>query len=250
MEQSVEKKFKQHSNAKRLVFGVLIMCLGAVLLTNNLGLLPWELKNIIFSLPMLAIAIGLLSLSGKNSFTGIILIFIGIFFLIPEIFTFTFGFTHLFWPVLLIAIGLVIIFRHSFGIAGHMHAVRIKDAFSEKKTSDDCIEEVNIFGGSKQRFMSQNFKGGRITSIFGGSELDLTQSKLAEGTNILELVCIFGGSSIIVPPDWHIRSEVVSILGGFADKRHINTNTASKEKDRELIIKGVAILGGGEVKSY
>jgi predicted membrane protein len=248
MEQNEEIKFKKHSKSKKLVFGVLIVCLGTFLLTDNLGLLPWEMKSIVFSWQMFLIAIGILSLFGRNSFTGIILIFIGAFFLIPEIFAFSFNFTRLFWPVLLIAIGLVMIFRHGLGLSGHIHATRFNNFHAEKKTADDYIDEVNIFGGSKQRYMSQNFKGGKITSIFGGSELDLTQSSLAEGTNVLELVCIFGGSSIIVPSDWHIRSEVVSILGGFADKRHVTASTSVK--DRELVIKGVAILGGGDVKSY
>jgi len=197
---------------------------------------------------MLLIAIGCMNLfSRKGYFGGLIMILIGFFFLIPEIHFFSFDFTRLFWPILLIAIGLLIIFRRSIGSGMNHKYVHCKN--NPTSNGDGYIDEVNIFGGSKQQNVSQNFCGGKITAVFGGSELDLSRAKLAEGVNVLDMVCIFGGTVIIVPSDWHVRTEVVSILGGFADKRH-NIPTAAVTRDRELIIKGVTIFGGGEIKSY
>jgi predicted membrane protein len=245
MERYYENHRGRHSKPRKLAFGMIVLVLGALLLADNLGMMPWGFKSIVFSWQMLLIGIGVLNLFGRHSFTGVILIFIGGFFLLPEIFAFTFSFSKLFWPILLIMIGILIIFRHTLGFNRYDRYKDIPNKPTEDNT-EGFIDEVNIFGGSKQRYMSQSFKGGKITSIFGGSEIDLTQAQLAEGTNVLEMVCIFGGSAIIVPSDWHVRSEVVSILGGFADKR---INNPAMAHDRQLIIKGVAIFGGGEIKS-
>jgi len=252
------ERYDEHRNrpngSKKLAIGLVILFLGAILLADNFRMLPWGFKSIIFTWQMLLIAIGFINLFSRNNYaTGVILILIGAFFLIPDIVTFPFNFTRLFWPVLLIAVGLLIISRrnitrnHHFN---HRHNHRHFDYQNQpfSNSSDDYMDEVNIFGGSKKSFLSENFKGGKIVSIFGGSEIDLSHAKLAEGTNMLEMICIFGGSSIIIPSDWRVRSDVVSILGGFADKRS-NISDASM-KDRELIIKGVAIFGGGDIKSF
>jgi len=235
------------NNRKKIVLGLIVVFLGIIFLADNFGALPYGLKSIIFTWQMLLIAIGTINLfSRKGYFTGVILILVGFFFLIPEIHLFSFNFARLFWPVLLIAIGFLIITRRGRGFHDHKHFHR--HHVHNYSDTDGYIDEVNIFGGSKQNIVLQNFKGGKITSIFGGSELDFTNAKLAEGTNILDMACIFGGSTIIVPADWHVRTEVVSILGGFADKRkNVQGNVPS---DRQLIIKGVAIFGGGEIKSY
>ena len=95
--------------------------------------------------------------------------------------------------------------------------------------------------------MNQVFKGGKVSNIFGGTEIDLTQATLAEGRNELIIECIFGGVTLIVPSDWKVVLNMSSIMGGFSDKRmYIKESSDS----RILIVKGTAIFGGGEVKSY
>lgn len=94
-----------------------------------------------------------------------------------------------------------------------------------------------------------SFRGGKITSVFGGGTYDLTSAQLAPGINILDQVTIFGGSKLIVPNDWDIKIEVTAIFGGFSDKRgKLPVQTSISEK--KLVIKGVAIFGGGEIISY
>ena len=84
--------------------------------------------------------------------------------------------------------------------------------------------------------------------MFGGSEIDLTQAKLAEGVYTLEVNAIFGGVTVIVPSDWKIELKMTSILGGFTDKRaYIKENP---DPSKVLVIRGSAIFGGGEIKSY
>jgi predicted membrane protein len=113
--------------------------------------------------------------------------------------------------------------------------------------TQDYIDEISIFGGSEKRMTTKNFRGGKITSIFGGSTVDFSDSKLADGQNELDVLSIFGGFKLIVPVDWTIKIEAMSILGGIADKRTRYTDDAS---GKVLIIKGVALFGGGEIKNY
>jgi predicted membrane protein len=245
MEKYCEHRIKP-SKGRKVIFGGIILLIGFIFLLDNIGILSFEIKDVLFTWQMLLIAIGLLSLSGgRNCFPGLIMIIIGSFFLVPHFFDFSFNFTKLLWPIILIIIGLMIIFRRNIGPhhqPPHPPFTRMDD------NVDNLIDEVNVFGGSKRNVVSQSFNGGRITSIFGGTDLDFTNAKLAEGVNVLDMICVFGGASIIIPADWHVRTEVVSILGGFTDKRHNIPTTIDKE--RVLVIKGVAIFGGGEIKSF
>ena len=66
------------------------------------------------------------------------------------------------------------------------------------------IDDVSIFGGGTKIISSDNFKGGNITAIFGGSEINLTGCKLANGDQVIDVLMIFGGSTIIVPKEWNV----------------------------------------------
>ena len=111
--------------------------------------------------------------------------------------------------------------------------------------SRNDIEEIN----SKINETIEVEPAIKKTAIFGGSEINLSRCKLAEGKNIIDVFMIFGGSNIVVPPDWSIKIDVLSIFGGFSDKRQ-NFTDESKKENKELYIKGLAIFGGGEIKNY
>jgi predicted membrane protein len=103
-----------------------------------------------------------------------------------------------------------------------------------------------VFNSIHRVIISDNFRGGNITTLFGGTKLDLTQAKLAPGENVLELTTLFGGANIRVPQNWRVILNVTSIFGGFDDKRfgHYNNEETS---EGILIIKGVTLFGGGEL---
>jgi hypothetical protein len=111
------------------------------------------------------------------------------------------------------------------------------------------LDSVNIFGGLKKNIISKDFQGGEIVTIFGGSELNLTQADVT-GRITLEVTQIFGGIKLIVPPHWRIQSEeLVSIFGGVDDKRPILANPTYDEH-RVLVLRGTNIFGGIDIKSY
>jgi predicted membrane protein len=113
----------------------------------------------------------------------------------------------------------------------------------------DIIDDVAIFGGGTKIITSENFKGGNITAVFGGSEIILKGCKLAEGTNSIDILAVFGGTTIIVPNDWNIVMNVTSIFGGFSNKS-VKDPSAAIDTSKTLIIKGLVVFGGGELKTY
>jgi predicted membrane protein len=241
----MEPNNEKYSNArqmKKYAFGVVIILAGLILLLTNTGFLPYSFKHIFFSWPMLLIAIGLISLFTSESQTpGYILLVIGGVFLLPRILDVDFNVMSLFWPVILIGIGVLILVKRVPRPVHRHHGI-------SRTTEEGYIHEENVFGSSKQRLAHQIFRGGHINCVFGGSELDLSQATLAEGTSELEINTIFGGATLVIPSDWKVVLKTTSILGGFADKRmHIKE---SPDPSRILIIKGSTIFGGGEIKSY
>ena len=88
-----------------------------------------------------------------------------------------------------------------------------------------------------------------MTAIFGGSEIDLTESHLAQGVIEIEVFAMFGGWTLVVPRHWQVKSDVVAVFGGISDKRKA-TADGLKDNTRQLVIKGFVMFGGGEIKSY
>lgn len=108
---------------------------------------------------------------------------------------------------------------------------------------------VNVFSGGDRQIVTDNFSGGNITAVFGGSKIDLTKSRLVPGVSQLEITCVFGGTEIIVPEDWNVVLDITPVLGGFSDERKFSSGRAFDE-GRQLIIKGTVVFGGGDLKSY
>jgi predicted membrane protein len=195
----------------------------------------------VFSWQMLLIVIGVISLlSSENKTPGIVLICVGGFFMIPQLFTDFFRSFNFFWPTLFIVIGIVLL----------LNSKRIGKTLNYTSGSKaDMIDYVNIFSGAERQLITDNFLGGRVTSIFGGGEVDLTRSSLAPGDNVIEITCIFGGTTIIVPENWNVILNVTPILGGFTDSRRIGSDVI-KDTTRSLTVRGTVIFGGGEIKCH
>jgi predicted membrane protein len=231
-----------HLTNNRAIIGVILVIAGLFLVIRNTGFFPDIIDHVVFSWPMLLVTIGLVmtigSSGGKTS--GIIIMAVGAFFLIPLIFRETFHVYNLFWPSIFIIIGVIFIFSKRKGW---------NSVSTEGVVGDDYIDYVNVFSGGERQIVSQNFRGGKVTAIFGGSEIDLTKAKLAPGRSELELACIFGGTTIIVPDEWFVTIEVTPVLGGFGDTRKLVPGR-TVDSDRQLVIKGAVVFGGGEIKSY
>jgi hypothetical protein len=257
---------------KRYLVGVLLVSFGILLVLDNIRYFPDIIPWWFWSWQFLLLVIGVFSLlTSENRRPGIVLIAIGTAFLLlrvlpsslPGIFDFFIDDSGLFWYAILIIIGLALIFRskRNFGL-GNKDGRRSRDtrniafgrgedsveADSEAASSSvDYIDEIAIFGGGDKIVTSDNFRGGKITTVFGGADIILLHSKLAPGINQIEVFSIFGGWTLRVPPNWHVKNEVLAIFGGISDKRYLPEG-AIQDNTRQLIVKGFVMFGGGEIK--
>lgn len=229
---------------KRVLIGALFLLIGAVLTLDNLDILDFDLPRYVFRWHTFLIVIGifLATVREKVGF-GITLIIIGSIFLLDSMadyYWWDYDFRDIFrlWPLVFVAIGASLILKKT----SH------KDY--EKKNIDgdlDFVDELAVFGGAERMVTSKQFKGGKLTSIFGGTDLNLMNANLNHGTNVLDVFILFGGCDIRVPSDMNVKVKVTAIFGGFSDERKmIAENDANNGK--ELIVQGLVLFGGGSVK--
>ncbi len=228
---------------KRIALGGVLILLGGLFLLNSLDIINFRIGHVIFSWPFVMLVIGLFILvNTSKKLTGGILTGLGIFFLVPRIYPQIEYDGGIVIPVLLILFGIFIIFKKRKGSAEGILS-------DDSKVNKDKIDDVAIFGGGSKIISSDSFKGGNITAIFGGSEINLMNCQLAPGDNVIDVLTVFGGTTIIVPKEWNIVVNVTSILGGFSNKS-VRNPAVAVDHSKTLHVKGLAMFGGGEIKTY
>ncbi|MET3113668.1 putative membrane protein [Pedobacter sp. CG_S7] len=229
----------------RVWSGLIILAIGIVFFLKNFGV---NIADWVLSWHMLLIAIGFF-IGVKRNFRGggwLIMVLIGGYFAIEAIGGFNFG--KYYFAVIFIILGLYMIFKPK---TESLRLWKSKSAdtahYEEVIDKNDIIDSVNVFGGSHQKVYSKTFKGGNVLAIFGGCELNLTQADFQD-TITIDVIAFFGGVKIVIPPNWQVKSEVVAIFGGMDDKRAVAPINDGPLKI--VIIKGVAMFGGVEIKNY
>jgi len=226
----------------KIFLGGLLIVVGGLFLLRNFELIDPNISKTLFSYPSILIFIGILSfLNSSKKMVGTLLIAVGGALHISRYYEINFGGFIL--PLILIGFGFMILLKHNRYSSTHFK----NEVSSAEEVREDKLEDISIFGGSSKIFSTDNFRGGTITSIFGGSEINLSGCKLAEGENIIDVIAIFGGTTIIVPKEWNVIVDVFPLFGGFGIKGKRDPMLVV-EKDRVLRIKGVVIFGGGEIK--
>lgn len=236
---------------KGILFGLLLVLAGLLFLSFNFGWIDPALRPVLFSWPMILIVLSIISFSKRDYSFGVIGLIAGLFFLLPRIAQVYPGFisgvdtdfARIYWPVLLILLGLVLIFRIGSGRGGKRHAYR--------QISSDPTENINgrieknvLFGGSESIFLSPVFTGGTINATFGGVVLDLRKTSLPEGETYLDIDTTFGGVELYIPDNWWIETRFHTVFGGVEDKRIV----LQPDYMRKLILQGNLTFGGCEIR--
>jgi predicted membrane protein len=261
---------KRKNNDGGFVMGAIILGIGILLLLRKLGFFfpVWLL-----SWPMILIVVGVFTLIKHEfkSLFGFIILGLGFFFLFEREFNFDFGLDRYIVPVALIGLGLHLISKKRKEkqaieqIENRIYGTQEtfssnpEEVASEKSTSNfsdfempgasfsDRLNENAILSGVTKRILSKNLKGGKLTSVMGGIDLDLTQADIS-GAVYLQIDVIFGGVKLIVPPHWQIQTEVTNIAAGIEDNRLYRQSEVDTSK--VLIIRGTILFGGLEIKSF
>ncbi len=232
---------------KKSIIAILLIVAGGLLFLQTFDLIDFSIQYYILNWKTLLIAIGIIIVaSSERKIAGYILIGLGFLFWIPRFAGYSIQLHQVFWPLVLIGIGLAILNRRNIhDRAKREHGV---PGGKDENIMNDYIDDVSIFGGGTKKYTSQNLKGGNVTAIFGGSEIDLLNADLAVEGAVVDVFTMFGGTKLIIPGSWQVKSEVFSLFGGLSDKRHIKPSEALP--DKTIVVKGVVLFGGVEIKNY
>ncbi|MFA5325133.1 MAG: LiaF domain-containing protein [Bacteroidales bacterium] len=258
-----EDKNRNNHNCGGLLFGLLLIAVGTILVLTNMDVLSFGWRRVLLSWQMLLIVIGIFQLSKRNIIPGTVLSLVGLFFIVPRLApllsngnVFVDNFSMNYWPILLIAVGVIIIISMT---TNHNNESRWHEKFESRCnregrrsfSQNGSVHYNYVFSGTEEVFMEPEFKGGDIQVLFGGVTLDLRRTNLPEGITRLKIDALFGGVTILVPENWNIEIERKVLFGGFSDNRikyNGYLNVADSENNSKLVIVAECLFGGGEVK--
>lgn len=232
------KQAPSNSVPGQVVLGIIVIGIGLLFLLDNLDI--WDLRRMMHFWPIIFIIVGALKVMDTRSPNGYVvggaLILVGAAMLLHRLGYIYFSWRAM-WPVLLIFLGASVVVQ---ALAGRR---QLTANVSLEKDEDAIVDVTAILGGFQRRIVSPNFRGGEVTAIMGGCELDLRHCAIA-GEAVINVFALFGGITIKVPPDWSVVLQGTPILGGFDEKTIAPPDTAKR-----LLVKGYAIMGGLDVRN-
>lgn len=236
------------SSSDKRWLGLVLLIIGSVIMLRKLDLFYFNFHSM---WPWILITIGVL-LGIKHKFRNsapFILITIGVVHLIPVFEIFGTSSKELVIPAIIIGVGLI------FLLKPHRKKKRWQSSKCEDNikvvTSDDNLLNIDVsFGGHKEIVTSKNFKGGRVSTTFGGTEINMINADSVDKSITIDVRVSFGEVELIVPSHWQLQNEISSILGSVEDKRSLLTQPADSSNTITLILSGSCTFGSVEIKSY
>jgi predicted membrane protein len=253
---SINNNKEKSSEGSKAIAGIIIVAVGVALLLRNIGFL---LPHWLFTWPMILILVGIYT-GFKHNFKNnswLIVTGIGVFFLIKR-FIPSLHVEPFFWPLIIIAIGVIYILNPEKKWGSNWKQIDNEDKSKVSDSwqgfaSDEAVDSNNefkissIFSGVKRNIITKNFKRGKIITIFGGAEIDMSQADMTSPSYI-NVDVAFGGVEILVPANWTIQNDIQGVFHGVEDKRY--NNAVVIDPSKILVLKGNCAFGGIEVKSY
>jgi predicted membrane protein len=214
--------------------GLLVILIGVLFTLDNLRVI--DAGDYLRYWPVGLIAIGGLKLwqsrGGSGVFAAVVFISAGIWLLLESARIVTVALWDM-WPMLLVLLGASLVWH---GLRGRRERAGVDNSAT--------ISGLAVLGGIHRGNNSRAFRGGDLTAILGGCEIDLRQASI-EGEAVLDVFAMWGGIEIRVPEEWSVSGRVVPILGGFEDK----TRPSQGATAHRLVVRGFAIMGGIEIKN-
>jgi len=228
--------------ARRALFGLAVIGVGALALMDNLHLFEvpllrtfWPLVFVVFGLARLAWPPHLAS-----RLFGVILIAVGLLMTAHNL-----GHDGLnmrqWWPVFIILAGAAIVLRGLFPHPRRWHGRRFETSAIEHS---DEIDVDATFSAIKLQNDSRSFKGGKIAAQFGGVELDLREAVMEAAEATINIHGAFSGIELRVPRDWQVSVQMRATLGAVEDKTVPPAAPAHR-----LVLRGETVFGGVEIKN-
>ena len=226
-----------------VVLGGILILVGLAFLLDHLGYI--DIGRIWRFWPLLLVFAGISHVfSSERRFWGLLLILFGTFLQLNQLGIAHFGWA-MFWPVLLIAAGLMVMWNS-------LIARKATGTWSGLGQGDPrtTVNGAAVFSGLERRVTTQDFQGGSVTAIFGGIELDLTDANMQADEATLEINCVFGGAEVRVPDSWIVAFRGAPVFGGVEDKTRLrHSGDTGDSRHKVLNIIGTVVFGGLEIKN-
>jgi len=110
---------------------------------------------------------------------------------------------------------------------------------------DPEFSRLSLFNSMKLTSRSTALRRAALTAVFGKLRLDLTGAKLDPGGARVSATSVFGHIDVIVPQGWAVEVRGLPIVGAWDDT--VSRRGVGPESPR-LDVHVLAVLGGVEVK--
>jgi predicted membrane protein len=223
----------------RVILGTLLILFGMLFLLDNLGYM--DADKVLQFWPMILVGIGtwkaLQPREDGQSALGVALIAIGIFLQLQMLAVMDLEFRHV-WPAVLVALGGLLIWR------GVFKRSRVR---GDVTSASSELHEMAFMGGGNRIIDSPDFRGGDVTAIMGGLELDLRKANMTSESAVIDVFALWGGIEMRVPAEWSVDVQGVAILGGI--ENNARASAVEGNPGKRLVIRGTVLMGGLEIKN-
>ena len=232
----------------QVLMGVLVIAIGLLFLLDNLDII--DVHDALAFWPLIFIFAGvakLLDTTTPNGYlVGLAGIGVGVTMILHRLGIIYFSWRAA-WPLVLIAVGAMVVYRAMTGQRTARFGVAVVDGKDQMRDTVDVeaqsVDVTAVLGGFERRVHTQDFRGGEVTAVMGGCTLDMRGASMT-GEAVLHVFAFWGGVTLKVPPDWTVVLQGTPIMGGFDEK-----TVAPPDNSKRLVVRGYAIMGGVEVRN-
>lgn len=220
----------------QLILGLVLLFLGGALLLDNLHIM--DAYYVVRLWPAALILVGIACLLQDQRPAGRVAcffwIFIGTWLLLGNLHVFELHLWDL-WPLPFIVAGLYLMWQ---SVGGHRAA-------PDSGSLDSRFSVLAMLGGVARKINSRGFTGGEATALLGGCKIDLRDADISGEEAVIDTFAFWGGIEVIIPEGWSVVNKILPIMGGAEDRTRPSTMAVPKR----LVIRGMAIMGGVEIKN-
>lgn len=253
----------------RLVGGGIMLGLGVLFLLDNFGIV--DAGDVFHYWPLILLGLGVTRLvapgRAEDRVGGIVLTLLGGAFLLRALDVPWFRLRTI-WPLVLVVLGAGLIWQALRGRKSPFPGLPENDPGETPHLSTtgavwsttggpvggggaaqggSMLKEFALMGGGEVVVRDQDFRGGEVTAVMGGFEVDLRSAGISGDSAKIEVFTVFGGVEFKVPQEWNVVVRGMPILGMFANSTKSLRDGSLPTKT--LVIEGTAIMGGVEVKN-
>lgn len=245
----------------KTIAGLILIAIGILFAVQSLGWIEgfeiWEFW------PLILIVVGISHIvrprqPGHRTW-GVIEIAFGLFFLLRTLGVFWISFWNV-WPFFFVFAGAHLIWQAWFsrrsggpGIGeraheGAMAGLEATRGLRDETSASRRLEELAVFGGGDRVVRTDDFRGGSVSVIFGGFDIDLREAVMVGESATIDVFVCFGGVDLRVPENWNVIIQATPIFGSSEYKPPPGGPLGPSADRRTLTITGAVIFGGVEVK--